>query len=120
MSVHKISQLEVSADNREEAARFFEQVFGWKIQNIPEMDYSMADTGQDFRVGINPIKDGYPAGTVTFYIDSDAIEATLAEIEKHGGKTILGKSEVPGFGWFAFFADPTGNMLGLWKNMPQS
>ena len=117
MSKHKISQLEVSAANREEAVSFFEQVFGWNMEYVPEMDYSMANTGQDFLVGINPVKEDYPAGTVTFYIDTDDIDATLAEIETHGGKTIQGKSEVPGFGWFAFFSDPTGNLLGLWTNL---
>jgi predicted enzyme related to lactoylglutathione lyase len=27
------------------------------------------------------------------------------------------KQEIPAIGWFAFFADPTGNRIGLFKGM---
>jgi hypothetical protein len=47
----------------------------------------------------------------------DDIEATLAKASTLGGKTVVPKQEVPGMGWFAWFQDPEGNCIGLWKTM---
>ena len=55
-----------------------------------------------------------PAGDVTVYIDTEDIDVTLKQIEKAGGKTLLPKTEIPGIGWFAQFADPTGNRMALY------
>ena len=60
-----------------------------------------------------------PAGTVIVYIQADDIPAALAKIEAHGGKTLLPQTEIPGVGWFAFFVDPTGNRMALYKGKPQ-
>ena len=48
------------------------------------------------------------------YIDSEDIEADLKKIETMGGKKLLGKTEIPGRGWYALFADPTGNRMALY------
>ena len=45
----------------------------------------------------------------------DDIEATLAKVGQLGGTTLVPKQEVPGMGWFAWFKDPEGNVVGLWK-----
>jgi predicted enzyme related to lactoylglutathione lyase len=69
--------------------------------------------------GFNPISETYPAGTVIVYIEADDIDATLAKIEANGGKVVLPKSEIPNTGWFAFFTDPTGNQVALYKSLSQ-
>lgn len=50
------------------------------------------------------------------YIGSDDLQETLSKIEAAGGRTLMPPTEVPGEGWFALFADPDGNTLGLWKS----
>jgi predicted enzyme related to lactoylglutathione lyase len=45
------------------------------------------------------------------------IDATLETIEAHGGKTVLPKREIPHVGWWAVFADPSGNHLGLFTKV---
>jgi predicted enzyme related to lactoylglutathione lyase len=117
MSKHPIVHIEFSADDREAAGQFFNSVFGWQIEQMPEMDYATFTTEGGPGGGLNPVKDTYPAGTVTVYIGADDIEATLAKIEAHGGKTVVPKSEIPGVGWFAFFTDPTGNQIALYKSL---
>jgi len=32
-------------------------------------------------------------------------------------RALIPKQEVPGMGWFAWFKDPEGNVLGLWTAM---
>jgi uncharacterized protein len=51
------------------------------------------------------------------YVSTDDIDATLAHVEALGGKTLLPKTEIPHNGWFAFFADPAGNRIGLYTGM---
>ena len=116
MSNHPIVHIEISANNRKEASKFYERIFGWKITHDDQMDYSMFEYEDGRGGGFNPVSDHNPAGTVTIYIQSDDIEATLEKIEANGGKTILQKSEIPGIGWYAFFQDPTGNTLALYKS----
>ena len=59
------------------------------------------------------VSETYAAGTVSVYVHTDDINATLAKAEALGGKIIVPRSEIPGVAWFAFFADPTGNQVGL-------
>ena len=119
MSKHPIVHVEFSSNNREESGKFFSELFGWNVQQIPDMNYATYDTGEGVGGGLNPISDEYPAGTVAVYVGTDDIEATLARVEELGGKTMVPKMEIPGVGWVAFFSDPTGNMIGLWTDMPQ-
>lgn len=120
MYQHPIVHIEFSAKDREAAAQFYNQVFGWEIQHMPEMNYSTFMCDEKLGGGFNPISEENPAGTVMVYIQAEDIEATLADIEAHGGKMILPKSEIPGVGWFAFFTDPTGNQVALYKAIEQS
>lgn len=113
MSDRSIVHVELSANDREKAAEFYSELFGWETQQIPEMNYATFRTTGDLGGGFNPVTEDNPAGTVTVYVNSDDIEADLAKIESLGGKTLVPKTEIPTVGWFAMFADPTGNKLAL-------
>lgn len=67
---------------------------------------------------VNPTEnDDTNPGDILIYIQTEDIETSLSEIEAAGGKTLLLKSEIPGIGWYALFADLTGNRVGLYKSM---
>ena len=122
MSNHPFVHIEISSKDRKESAAFFGAVFGWNFQDFDEMNYTTFTTSDDENAvggGFNPITDENPAGTVTVYIGTDDIEGTLKEIEAHGGQTVMPKMEIPQMGWFAFFKDPTGNTLALYKAMQE-
>ena len=121
MANHPIVHIEIPANDTKGASQFYAEVFGWKIQHAPEFDYYMfqaeggpgggfVNTGE--QMGMN-----YKAGELLVYIGTDDIDATLATIAKHGGKTLLPKTEIPQTGWFAFFADPAGNRVALYTAM---
>jgi predicted enzyme related to lactoylglutathione lyase len=114
MSKRNIVHVEIPAVNVEGVGKFYESLFGWKIQPVPEMNYTMWEAGNGDEYGGFPlVSDENPAGQVLVYIASDDIEADLKKVEKLGGKTLHPKSEIPGTGWFGIFKDPTGNVLGL-------
>ncbi len=61
----------------------------------------------------------YKPGNVVIYIDSDDLEADMKRITAAGGK-VLGEPHVVAVQrTMAFFADPTGNTLALWKGDPK-
>ena len=112
MSEHHVVHVEFSAQDREAAGKFYSDLFDWKISDMPEMNYTTFDTG-DVGGGFNPVSENNPAGTVLVYIGTDDINASLAKAESLGGRIVTPKTEIPGTGWFGFFSDPTGNMIGL-------
>ena len=89
------------------------------MTELPEMDYVTFNAGEGQGGGF-PRIDGelYKPGDVVVYIGTEDIDATLARIEALGGRTLVPKSEIPGFGWFAHFADPSGNRVGLYTGSP--
>lgn len=120
MSKHPIVHIEFSTKDREESGKFYSELFGWKIDQMPEMNYAMFESGEGVGGGLNPVTDEYPAGTVMVYIGTEDIEATLVKAESLGAKTIVPKSEIPNMGWFGMFTDPTGNMIGLYTDLEES
>lgn len=121
MSNHPISHIEISSNNREESAQFYNELFGWPARQIPEMNYATmnpADGGPS--IGLNPVNEENPAGTVTFYVHTDDIDASLSKAQSLGAKVLSPKMEIPTVGWFAVFSDPTGNAVALLQPLPMS
>ncbi len=58
---------------------------------------------------------GIPKGVVN-YVLVDDIEAAVEKIEAAGGSIVVPKTEIPGFGEMAHFADPEGNHMAIWKS----
>ncbi len=114
MSSHVICHVDISANNQEEAGKFYESLFGWKIRPVPQMNYTMFEPEGGPGGGFMQIGDGMaPAGQVLVYISTDDIDASLAKVEALGGKTVVPKTEIPTVGWFGVFTDPAGNQLAL-------
>jgi len=119
MSDHHIVHVEFSAEDREAAGKFFSELFGWEIVQMPEMNYATFDSGDQVGGGFNPVTDTNPAGTVMVYIGTNDIDASLAKAESLGAKIVTPKTEIPNTGWFGFFSDPTGNLVGLYTPLQQ-
>lgn len=120
MSKHPIVHIEFSAKDREAAGEFYNALFGWEIQQMPDMNYATFMTTEGgVGGGLNPVSEDYPAGTVMVYVGTDDIEASLAKAEQLGGKKLVPKTEIPGVGWFALFADLTGNKIGLLQSLDE-
>jgi len=117
MSKRNIVHVEIPSTNVEGAGKFYAELFGWKLQHMPEMNYTMWESDGGSVGGFPQVSEENPAGQVLIYIHSDDIEADLKKVEKLGGKILHNKAEIPGTGWFGIFQDPTGNVLGLYTSM---
>ena len=121
MSQHAIVHLEIPATDPAAASKFYADLFAWNTQVEPTFNYhtfqAASGPGGGF-VQVCP-DGGYKPGEVVVYVSTDDIDATLVKAEALGGKTLHPKSEIPGVGWYAFFADPAGNRIGLFTSMMQ-
>ena len=97
-------------------ADFYNRVFDWDIQHIPEMDYRMVQ-GQAPGIGGGIMKpqDGPLPGPTSLYIDVEDLAAYGRKVTEAGGKIIVDNQTVPGMGSFSLFADPEGRVIGMWK-----
>ncbi len=120
----RVVHFEVPFDDAGRALAFYRDIFGWQIQSMPEMQYNMAATGPMGDQG--PTEAGYiggglmqrqsPVTSPVITVDVADIDATLAAVEQHGGRTLQGKMPVGDMGFAAYFSDTDGNVLGLWQN----
>ena len=117
MSKRNVVHIEIPAADVKAAGKFYQSLFGWKLQHDEELNYSMWEAGDGPGGGFPAVSDEAPAGHVLVYIDSDDIEADLKNAEKLGGKIVHPKTEIPQTGWFGMFQDPTGNVVGLYTSM---
>lgn len=122
MSQHSIVHIEIPATDTAAASKFYADLFDWKIEVDPSFDYHMFQAnpgpGGGF-VKVGEAMGDYKIGEVLLYVSTDDIDASLARAEALGGKTLAPKTEIPHTGWFAFFADPAGNRIGLFTSMSQ-
>lgn len=116
MSKRNVVHVEIPAASVGDAAKFYEALFGWKMQHVPEFNYTMWEDGSGFGGGFNQVSAENPVGQVLVYIDSEDIEADLKRVTDLGGAVLQPKMEIPGTGWFGIFKDPTGNTLALYTS----
>jgi uncharacterized protein len=95
---------------------FYGDLFGWKTQSIPEMNYAMVEKeGEGIAGGIGQTQDGGP-GHVTFYVGTDDAQASLDKAVELGGTVVMPVTKLPQV-TIALFADPEGHVVGLTQGM---
>ncbi len=120
MANHPIVHMEIPTANPSEVSTFYHDVFGWKIETNMTYNYVTFQSEGGLRGGFaGPSEPTYKPDRMMVYLATDDIDATLATIEAHGGKTVLAKTEIPHVGWWAVFTDPAGNHLGLFISARQ-
>ncbi|MGP0090508.1 MAG: VOC family protein [Xanthobacteraceae bacterium] len=119
----KVVHFEVPADDLGRAKKFYQSVFGWKIMDVPHMDYAMVETTET--VNNRPKEPGAINGGMfqrnetgrspVIVIGVASIDATIKKVEGAGGKTVARKVKVGDMGHYARVADSEGNVIGLWE-----
>jgi predicted enzyme related to lactoylglutathione lyase len=104
---------EIAGPDVDQLGDFYARLFGWRMQPIPGADYTLVDTaaGSGINGGIAPSQDA--DGAVTFYIETDDMQAALDKINLLGGKTETPITELAGMVTYARFSDPDGLLVGL-------
>jgi predicted enzyme related to lactoylglutathione lyase len=117
MTKRNIVHIEIPAADVAKAGKFYQDLFGWKIETDTAMNYTMWEPLQGPGGGFSPLDPSVKPGDVLIYVDSADIEADLKLVRALGGIVLSEKTEIPKIGWFAMFKDPTGNTLALYTSM---
>lgn len=110
--VHPVVHFEIGCADRDGAARFYSQLFGWKMEHAGPAVMVEAGAGG---ISGHITALGYQAFQYTmFYVEVDDIEEMLQKAMTLGGKTMVPPVRIP-TGTFAWILDPEGNTVGLWQ-----
>lgn len=120
--MNRVTHFEIQADNLERAKKFYQTVFGWKVEQWMSkekdgMDYWGFITGKSMP-GINGGLYDRSTSENKFYlfdctIDVANIDKAVEAVKANGGTIIKEKSEIAGVGWFASAKDTEDNRFGL-------
>jgi len=122
----KVVHFEIPVDDLERAQKFYKNVFGWKMESLPGIEYIMIgttpvdDKGTPKEIGaINGgmIKRQRPVTSPIITIGVEDIEGAMKNVKKMGGEIVRGKMQVGEFGYAAYFKDTEGNIIGLWQKI---
>ncbi len=114
---NSIVHVEIHSNAPEKTKTFLKDVFGWKFEEMPAMNYSTFEAPSAPGGGLQQAEN-MPAGVLDYILSTD-IDNTLRKVQNSGGAVVMPKAEIPGFGWFAVFQDPTGITLALYEAKPQ-
>lgn len=122
--MNKVVHFEVPFDDKARAMKFYSSAFGWKLTDIAEMSYVMAETTrvneQQMPVEPGAINGGLfqrpkEAPNPTIYVGVESIDAALKKVEAAGGKVVTPNTPIPGMGAYARVSDTEGNVIGLFQ-----
>ena len=111
----KVIWFEIPADDPERAIKFYEDVFGWKIEKWDgPFDYWLITTGPDEEPGINgAIMTKEMGEMVRDTIGVDSYDDFAKKIEKEGGTKMSEKMDIPNMGAMGSFKDTEGNIFAI-------
>ena len=121
----KVQHFEIPADDMARAKKFYSSVFGWKIQDVPGMEYAMADSVEtdENRQPIGGTNGGILKRNAN-YANTTSITITVSDADKAiqkvisaGGTLVRKKEEFVNIGYVAYVKDTEGNVLGIWQSL---
>lgn len=108
---------EIPANDVDRAKGFYSDLFSWRIERIPGIDYWEINANENTgRASGGMLKRVRHEQRITNYIDVSSVEEYSAKVKELGGKIILPKKAVPGKGYFAVCQDTEGNAFILWES----
>jgi uncharacterized protein len=116
-----VTHFEIYAEDLPKLAEFYGELFDWKIDKAPGIDYFQIQTGTAEGAGIRggmlrrPIPG--PRSWV-HYVAVDSVDETVERLQRLGGKVLRAKAAVPKAAWYAIVEDPDGNVFGIWEADP--
>jgi predicted enzyme related to lactoylglutathione lyase len=94
-------------------ATFYSELFDWQTQQNASATYMKFDGVEGPSGGWVRADLVQAAGPVPYLVVDD-LAAKMAEVEKAGGRVLVANMPFAGGGEVGLFADPDGNVVGLW------
>lgn len=114
-----ITHIDIPVKDMAQAKSFYSELFGWQINEIPGFEgYPMWQAPNKVSGGgLAPCDDDFTQPRS--YVEVDSIDETLAKATARGGEVLMEKQSISPTSWFAVFADPDGNRIGLYEGVTE-
>ncbi len=109
-----VVHVELHSADPAKSKTFYGEVFGWKFEELPEMNYTLWRAAKDPAGGLQKAAEGRPPQVLN-YLLSENLERTLEDIENAGGSVVEPRQEIPGWGWWAIFQEPGGTTMAIYE-----
>ena len=112
----RVIHFDLSADDPERAARFYQRVFGWKVEKWQgPSDYWLMTTGDDNDAGITGGVAAREKSTDTTAVifDVPSVDESAKSVTDAGGTIRERKRAIPGVGYLVMCTDTEGNTFGV-------
>jgi len=110
----EIIHIEFKSANFGKTADFYARLFDWQTEQNGAGSYMKLNGAAGVSGGWVRAYLVQSPGPVA-YLTVEDLEKTLAEVEAAGGRVLVRSQPFAGGGEVALFADPDGNVLGLWR-----
>lgn len=115
---------EIQSGDPARLAKFYSEVFGWKVQHMPQLQYWLLTTGEEKDPGINggilnrkgskPTKE-QSVNAFVCSMDVPSVDDYWKRALAAGASPALPKMTIPNVGYVAYLADPDGNIFGIYQ-----
>ncbi len=110
----EIVHIEFKSANFTRTAEFYARLFDWQTEQNGAGSY-MKLNGSGGPSGGWVRADLVQSPGPIAYLSVEDLDKTLGEVEAAGGRVLVRSQPFAGGGEIALFADPDGNVLGLWR-----
>lgn len=120
-----VVHFEIPTDDMNRAQKFYESVFGWKI-NAWDPGYFLVMTSEvdekmmpkkPGNINGGMLKRTEPITSPVITINVDSIDECVKKVEAEGGKLIYPKKKIGMIGFSAYIRDSEGNTIGLFETL---
>ena len=112
----------INADDVPRAKRFYEDVFGWKFEPWGPPDFHrINNAGHELLGALQSRRELKPGVRMAGYeatLGVEDLKATLAAVERNGGRILMRPYRIEGVGELAYVEDPEGNLVGVMHYEP--
>jgi len=117
----KVVHFEIPYDNKDRASKFYSEIFGWKLLDVPKMEYTMIYAAKVDKSNMVVEKGAINGGLFhrsdsakqpIIVIGVQSIDETIKKVLSTGGKVVTPKQRIPN-GSYARVADSEGNVIGI-------
>jgi len=107
--------LELMTTDVAKAKKFYQSLFDWKLEDVPEMNYTMINVGEGTGGGIMKVPMPEIPSSWMAYVKVDDVVASTEKAKSLGATIVKPVTEIPGVGSFSVMVDPTGASLAMWQ-----
>ena len=116
----RLCQIEIQVSDLARAVNFYSEALGWRPVPAEMHELVVLEVPPDcaFGISLRPGRKSPKSGNnLVPYFAVDDAEAVLRQVEAHGGRRVIGPTQLPGYGTIYQCEDPDGTRIGLYAKL---